>query len=213
MAIVKMKRLRVIALAEQRDELLSRLLHVGCVEVTEPETKLIAPEWTALLNRDTGAQGEVKSKVNAITSAMSALSKYAPAKSGLFTVRTDISERDFFDSARRDRALETARTINDRVAEISQLYTEENRLSSARESLLPWQKLEEPLDIDSTEHVELTLGTLPAVAALDEVKGAFGGARSGQRGHRDQHEQGAALCPASVPEGRAREDDGGAEAL
>ena len=173
MAIVKMKRLRVIALAEQRDELLSRLLHVGCVEVTEPETKLIAPEWTALLNRDTGAQGEVKSKVNAITSAMSALSKYAPAKSGLFTVRTDISERDFFDSARRDRALETARTINDRVAEISQLYTEENRLSSARESLLPWKKLEEPLDIDSTEHVELTLGTLPAVTALDEVKGAL----------------------------------------
>ena len=43
----------------------------------------------------------------------------------------------------------------------------------ARESLLPWQKLEEPLDIDSTEHVELTLGTLPAVAALDEVKGAL----------------------------------------
>ena len=31
MAIVKMKRLRVVALAEQRDKLLSRLLHVGCV--------------------------------------------------------------------------------------------------------------------------------------------------------------------------------------
>ena len=31
MAIVKMKRLRAIALEEQRDELLTRLLHVGCV--------------------------------------------------------------------------------------------------------------------------------------------------------------------------------------
>lgn len=56
MAIVKMKRLRVITLAEQRDELLSRLLHVGCVEVTEPKA-MSDPEWTALLNRDTGAQG------------------------------------------------------------------------------------------------------------------------------------------------------------
>lgn len=172
MAIVKMKRLRVITLAEQRDELLSRLLHVGCVEVTEPEA-VTDPEWTALLKRDTGAQGAVKAQVNAVTSAMSALNKYAPVKSGLFTVRTDISERDFFDGARKDRALAVAQTINDRVAEISQLYTEENRLTSVRESLLPWQTLEEPLDIDSTEHVELTLGTLPAAVALDEVKGAL----------------------------------------
>lgn len=172
MAIVKMKRLRVITLAEQRDELLSRLLHVGCVEVTEPKA-MSDPEWTALLNRDTGAQGAVKAQVNAITSAMSALNKYAPVKSGLFTVRTDISEQDFFDSARRDKALAVAQTVNDRVAEISQLYTEENRLTSIREGLLPWQTLEEPLDLDSTEHVELLLGTLPAAVTLDEVKGAL----------------------------------------
>ncbi len=173
MAIVKMKRLRVIALAEQRDELLSRLLHVGCVEVTEPEAKLTDPEWTALLNRDTGAQGTVKARATAVNSALSALSKYAPAKSGLFTLRTDISERDFFDDARTEKARAVSQTINDCVAEISQLYTEENRLNSVRDSLVPWQTLEEPLNIDSTEHVEITLGTVPAAMALDEVKGAL----------------------------------------
>ena len=36
MAIVKMKRLQLIALAKDRDALLSELLHVGCVEVREP---------------------------------------------------------------------------------------------------------------------------------------------------------------------------------
>ena len=36
MSIVKMKRLRLIALARDRDELLSSLLHAGCVEVSEP---------------------------------------------------------------------------------------------------------------------------------------------------------------------------------
>lgn len=41
----------------QRDELLARLLHVGCVEVTEPEDCLTDPEWTALQAKDTGAQG------------------------------------------------------------------------------------------------------------------------------------------------------------
>lgn len=173
MAIVKMKRLRVIALAEQRDELLSRLLHVGCVEVTEPEDHLTDPEWMALLNRDTGAQGAVKAQVTAVQTAMTALNKYAPVKGSLFTVRSDISEADFFDDARSEKALASATTINDCVAEISQLYTEENRLSSARDSLLPWRTLEEPLDIEATEHVEINLGTLPGSVALDAVKGAL----------------------------------------
>ena len=37
MAIVKMKRLHLIALREDRDRLLRQLLHVGCVEVREPD--------------------------------------------------------------------------------------------------------------------------------------------------------------------------------
>ena len=49
MSIVKMKRLRVIGLEEERDDLLQQLLHVGCVEVTQPDDKLSDPQWTALL--------------------------------------------------------------------------------------------------------------------------------------------------------------------
>ena len=36
MAIVKMKRLHLIALAQDRDALLASLQHVGCVELREP---------------------------------------------------------------------------------------------------------------------------------------------------------------------------------
>ena len=49
MAIVKMKKLRVMAMAEQRDELLQELRHLGCVEISEPTGKLRDPEWAALL--------------------------------------------------------------------------------------------------------------------------------------------------------------------
>ena len=41
MSIVKMKRLRLIALSEERDDVLAQLLHLGCVEVTEPEAELL----------------------------------------------------------------------------------------------------------------------------------------------------------------------------
>lgn len=36
MAIVKMKKLRVMALAECREDLLGGLQHLGCVEISEP---------------------------------------------------------------------------------------------------------------------------------------------------------------------------------
>lgn len=171
MAIVKMKRLRAIALEEQRDELLTRLLHVGCVEVTEPKDCLTDPEWTALLAKDTGAQGAVKAQITAVQSALKALDKYAPVKGSLFTKRSDISEADFFDAARQEKAQAAAAAINDCVAEISQLYTEENRYRSARDGLVPWETMSEPLDLDSTEHVEITLGTLPGTASLETIRG------------------------------------------
>ena len=36
MAIVKMKRIRLIAMAEDKDALMGALLHAGCVELSEP---------------------------------------------------------------------------------------------------------------------------------------------------------------------------------
>ena len=41
MSIVKMKRLRILALTQDRDALLSALLHDGCVEVSEPSQALM----------------------------------------------------------------------------------------------------------------------------------------------------------------------------
>ena len=45
MAIVKMKKLRVMAMAAQRDALLRELLRLGCVEISEPAGKLSDPAW------------------------------------------------------------------------------------------------------------------------------------------------------------------------
>ncbi len=45
MSIVKMQRLRLIALAQDRDALLDRLLHAGCVELSEPTSYLADEDW------------------------------------------------------------------------------------------------------------------------------------------------------------------------
>ena len=39
MAIVKMKRLQVLALERDHDAILRRLQHMGCLEISEPDTE------------------------------------------------------------------------------------------------------------------------------------------------------------------------------
>ena len=173
MAIVKMKRLRVIALAAQRDELLQRLLHAGCVEVTEPQAELSDPEWTALLKRDTSALSDVKARQNAVNSALEALQKYAPEKKGLFIHRRSIREKEFMSDAAMNAALHSAGEINARVQRISQLYTQENRLTGQRASLTPWSGLDLPLNTGGTEHARVSFHTCPAAVDLAEVRQAL----------------------------------------
>ena len=55
MAIVKMKRLRVMAMESDRDRLFDELQRLGCVQVSEQTEKLTDPDWAALVHRDESA--------------------------------------------------------------------------------------------------------------------------------------------------------------
>ena len=106
MAIVQMKRLRLIALSAEQSDLLARLLHIGCVEVTETDNKLADPKWAALLKRESTDLGDVKAQTNAVSAALAALKKYAPVKAGLFIKRSSISEEEFLSAQARTQALD-----------------------------------------------------------------------------------------------------------
>lgn len=64
MSIVKMKRLRLIGMRSEREEMLRLLQHMGCVEIDEPSDWRDDPDWASLTRPDTaalnpGAGGEV----------------------------------------------------------------------------------------------------------------------------------------------------------
>ena len=165
-----MKRLRVIGFEEERDELLQKLLHLGCVEISEPEDKLTDPEWTALLRRDGSALTDRKAEAAALSSALDALKKYAPAKKGLFIKRKQISEADFFSESVKAEALQGAERINECTREIARIYSAENKLKSNLANLAPWSRMDVPLDGMSTAHTQLILGTVPAAVELGALQ-------------------------------------------
>jgi V/A-type H+-transporting ATPase subunit I len=176
MSIVKMKRLRVIGLSEERDDLLSQLLHMGCVEVSEPEDKVTDPEWNALVKRDVSSLADVKGEASALTSALDALKKYAPVKGGLFQKRSTVAEEDFFNEQTKASALRCASEINECTREIAKLYSQENKLNATKASLIPWASLDLPLEVQETAATTLMLGTCPASVETATLTGELAAA-------------------------------------
>ena len=171
MAIVKMKRVRLIALAKDRDALLSELLHVGCVEVREPEEAL--SEGGALLHRDASALSEAKGDLTQLQHAIEVLGKYAPRKKSLFTQRAQIGEAELLDGNARRAALAKAETINGHARTIGQLNTREARVHADRLALEPWSGCDVPLEQKGTAKAELLLGAVPNTVDFDALAGAL----------------------------------------
>ena len=171
MAIVKMKRVRLIALAKDRDALLSELLHVGCVEVREPEAEL--ENGDALLHRDVSALADAKGDLTQLQHAIEVLGKYAPQKKGLLTPRAKIGEAELLDEAARRAALEKAAEINGHARTIGQLNTRETRVHADRLALEPWSACDVPLEIKGTAKTSILLGMVPNTTDMSALAGAL----------------------------------------
>ena len=128
MSIVKMKRIRLIALAQDRDALLSSLLHVGCVEISEPEEIPQGSDGNPLLHRDAAGVAQAKAQLTALQHALEVLRKYAPQKKGMFAPRGTIGEKELLDEKAMAAALSKAEAINEHAKVIGQLNTRQARL-------------------------------------------------------------------------------------
>ena len=167
-----MKRLRLIAMNQDRDALLKSLLHAGCVEISEPEAYLEDEAWSALLQRGDGDPGEARALQTELKQAADVLAKYAPQKSGMFTARDEIRERELMDRGPLDKALRTARTINGHAKEMGLLAARAARLQADQLALRPWESCTVPLELKGTRTVRVLLGTVPNTVDFNAMCGA-----------------------------------------
>ena len=85
MAIVKMKKLRLLGLRADRERLLRPLQSLGCVAIREPAIDLSDPEWSALAKPEGAGLAKAREDRQTIDAALETLRKYAPAKDGLLS--------------------------------------------------------------------------------------------------------------------------------
>ena len=174
MSIVKMKRLRLIGMQDQRADMLRQLQHLGCVEIDEPGDRSGDPDWAALTRPDTGALNRARDARTSVENALKTLKKYGPKqKGGLLTPRPVITEAELFDDSAYQAALADAGSLVELERKISSLYAEQNKLKTQKLALAPWLALDIPLETASTAEVAVQFGTVAAATDLDALEGAL----------------------------------------
>lgn len=168
MAIVKMKKLRVMALAECREDLLGGLQHLGCVEISEPN--LSDPAWSALLRRGSSSLAQTRTEIADAHTALAAIKQYAKVKDGLFIQRRQVSEQEFLDPTGKEQAKAVSQKIGGALREISRLQGDEARLTARRQALTPWASLDMPLELEGTAHTRFRLMVCPGGTDIGAVR-------------------------------------------
>ena len=171
MAIVKMKHLRLMAMQQDREELLHLLQRMGCVEIDEPNVDRSDPEWAGLSVPDGARLARAQERRNESERALAALKRYAPEKGGLLKNRPLVTEQELFDPDRQERGEQAVRTILDAERRIAALHAQQSKLEAQKAVLAPWLGLDVPLDTHSTKEMQIAFGTLPAALVLSEAEG------------------------------------------
>lgn len=173
MAIVKMQRLRVLALRQDAEQILRLLQRMGCVEITD-HTAASETQDIVLKRPDASALTAARETMTSLQGALGLLKARVPGKKGLFRIRPEISEGQLFDDAAYASAKDLAAEANGCARSLAALNAEKLKLNAKREELAPWLPLDVPLTLTQTERLRFRFGTLPAAVPLTEAEAAVG---------------------------------------
>ena len=175
MAIVKMKKLRLLAMSADRQALLKELLLLGCVEVSEP-TELPEEAYPALSRCDSAELTRVKAQHAELTNAVKLLDKYSPEKSGFLKPLPEAEAAELLDEARLPEDIALAQKLMELEERIRRNGAEVLREQTQLETLAPWLPLDLPLSCKGTERAAAMTASLPAALDMTEADAALGAA-------------------------------------
>ena len=165
-----MKKLHVIAMADRREELLKGLLHLGCVEISEPREVLADPQWASLFQRSGSSLAERKGQLTDVNTALDAIKQYAKLKDGMFIKRHPITEAEFLDAGAAEKAQAACDAVREQLGILTKAQSEAGRLESRAAALKPWESLDLPLERSGTAHTIFRLGVCPGQTDVGAIR-------------------------------------------
>lgn len=176
MSIVKMKKLSLLAVRSQKDALLSDLMHLGCVEVSEPVPLTEDSDLYALIKKESSELDSFRSEQARLVRGLELLGHYAPEKTKMFELRPEITAESLLDESALSDVLELAKKLEQLDGQIKRLSALETQHKSLLEALEPWRPLTLPFDCTETEQTAVVLGTFPIITKLEDAECAVSAA-------------------------------------
>ena len=157
MSISTMKKLTVLAHANDADAIVRRMLHLRCVEIQRsmPEAKELDLER---IDSD-GKQTEIKERMAHIEAALPLLAKYSTRRVGIGRRVQRLDRAAFVADGRAEKAwlaVERALKVKVRMDEIT---AEQTRNEGIMQSLIPWLTYDASLNEAGSAHTAMQLGS------------------------------------------------------
>ena len=99
MAIMKMKRLRLMLVRSRKEEVLRELAKLGCVEFSELEGELQESGLSDQVKRESSALMALKTKQASLEHAVELLNQYAPVKGKLLEAKPELANETLLDAS------------------------------------------------------------------------------------------------------------------
>ena len=172
MSIVKMQKIAVIGLDEQKESLMTKLMDFGAIEPSDQKNKLADDEYKSLVTPDDGhvKAAELDAEINKAEAALRVLETFDTAREPLFKTRRTVG-RDAVAKMRKEQeaAAEDVRRVLELEEKLRNTNDDINKLTQDEILLKPWQNYGVPLEVSKTAKTVVHMGVIPAVTEISEV--------------------------------------------
>lgn len=187
MSIVNMEKVAVIGLNVQKEKIISALMDVGMVEITqrtgddkkeskaapknEQEKETLSQlDFFCVDDGDEDYVSVIEGEMNRTNIALETLKKYSKEKEPIFFIRRPMTDLELKD------AMEKRAEIESDIGQILKLnlklhtYNERvNKLRGELAAINPWQVYDVDLALEGTKHTSINLGVLPSTVDVEAL--------------------------------------------
>ena len=172
MSIIAMKKLKLIAVQSQKEDILKDLMLLGCVQINEPQTEEDEGENQQSALRSNTLM-TLRTQKSTLTNALARLNKYAPYSKGILTPYPEVSLSEVLDESALEKDLEIAQQILDNDVAIRSITAQENREQTTITAMEPWIDMDQDLGTASTQFCDVIYGTIPVAETIDNARAAI----------------------------------------